>query len=292
MLDKSSFCAILHTNRIVKNKYARVCYIGCVLFLFYEIQGRWKLLKTLETNDWLVMNSIIYKIYTTGDFDAMRTQFLEQIKTVIDFDSADFYLASSNEKENLERPVFLNCDEDLSDIYENMDYSRGIMFSGRSMVYRETDIISDEKRVQTEYYQRVYKPNNWHYALQMIFGRNKHFLGVVTLYRTIGKEDFTYEDVFLMVMLKDHMAYRLSQDRNNQMTSQEKLTLTQAVKTYDLTKREQTILQLLLQGMENTEICDRLSITVNTLKKHILNIYRKLGIRNRVQMFKLIKEKE
>lgn len=292
MLDKSSFCAILHTNRIVKNKYARVCYIGCVLFLFYEIQGRWKLLKTIETNDWLVMNSIIYKIYTTGDFDAMRTQFLEQIKTVIDFDSADFYLASSNEKENLERPVFLNCDEDLSDIYENMDYSRGIMFSGRSMVYRETDIISDEKRVQTEYYQRVYKPNNWHYALQMIFGRNKHFLGVVTLYRTIGKEDFTYEDVFLMDMLKDHMAYRLSQDRNNQMTSQEKLTLTQAVKTYDLTKREQTILQLLLQGMENTEICDRLSITVNTLKKHILNIYRKLGIRNRVQMFKLIKEKE
>lgn len=292
MLDKSSFCAILHTNRIVKNKYARVCYIGCVLFLFYEIQGRWKLLKTLETNDWLVMNSIIYKIYTTGDFDAMRTQFLEQIKTVIDFDSADFYLASSNEKENLERPVFLNCDEDLSDIYENMDYSRGIMFSGRSMVYRETDIISDEKRVQTEYYQRVYKPNNWHYALQMIFGRNKHFLGVVTLYRTIGKEDFTYEDVFLMDMLKDHMAYRLSQDRNNQMTSQEKLTLTQAVKTYDLTKREQTILQLLLQGMENTEICDHLSITVNTLKKHILNIYRKLGIRNRVQMFKLIKEKE
>jgi DNA-binding CsgD family transcriptional regulator len=292
LLDKSSFCAILHTNRIVKNKYARVCYIGCVLFLFYEIQGRWKLLKTLETNDWLVMNSIIYKIYTTGDFDAMRTQFLEQIKTVIDFDSADFYLASSNEKENLERPVFLNCDEDLSDIYENMDYSRGIMFSGRSMVYRETDIISDEKRVQTEYYQRVYKPNNWHYALQMIFGRNKHFLGVVTLYRTIGKEDFTYEDVFLMDMLKDHMAYRLSQDRNNQMTSQEKLTLTQAVKTYDLTKREQTILQLLLQGMENTEICDRLSITVNTLKKHILNIYRKLGIRNRVQMFKLIKEKE
>ena len=173
-----------------------------------------------------------------------------------------------------------------------MDYSRGIMFSGRSMVYRETDIISDEKRVQTEYYQRVYKPNNWHYALQMILGRNNHFLGVVTLYRTIGKEDFTYEDVFLMDMLKDHMAYRLSQDRNNQMTSQEKLTLTQAVKTYDLTKREQTILQLLLQGMENTEICDHLSITVNTLKKHILNIYRKLGIRNRVQMFKLIKEKE
>ena len=244
-------------------------------------------MKNFETNDWLVLNSIIYKIYTTNDFDEMRRQFLEQIKTVIDFDSADFYLASAKEIERLERPVYFNCDEDLSDIYESIDYSRGIMFSGRSMVYRETDIISDEKRVNTEYYRRVYQPNNWHYAMQMIFGRNKSFLGVVTLYRTIGKED-----VFLMDMLKDHMAYRLYQERTHQMTAQEKLTMTEAVRKYNLTKREQTILGLLLQGMENAQICDQLSITVNTLKKHILNIYRKLGIRNRVQMFKLVKEQE
>ena len=42
-------------------------------------------MKNFETNDWLVLNSIIYKIYTTNDFDEMRRQFLEQIKTVIDF---------------------------------------------------------------------------------------------------------------------------------------------------------------------------------------------------------------
>ena len=29
-----------------------------------------------------------------------------------------------------------------------------------------------------------------------------------------------------------------------------------------------------------------------SIKKHILNIYRKLGIRNRVQLFKKIREKE
>jgi len=88
--------------------------------------------KTLETNDWLVMNSIIYKIYTIGDFDAMRTQFLEQIKTVIDFDSADFYLASSGEEYHLKAPVTYHCDEDLSEVYDSIDYSRGIMYSGTS----------------------------------------------------------------------------------------------------------------------------------------------------------------
>lgn len=45
-----------------------------------------------------------------------------------------------------------------------------------------------------------------------------------------------------------------------------------------------------MQGKENPVICEELTISTNTLKKHILNIYRKLGIRNRVQLFKMIRE--
>ena len=47
-----------------------------------------------------------------------------------------------------------------------------------------------------------------------------------------------------------------------------------------------------MDGRDNAAICEELAISVNTLKKHILNIYRKLGIKNRVQLFKMIKEKE
>ena len=85
------------------------------------------------------------------------------------------------------------------------------MYSGKNIVYRETDIISDEMRVKTEYYQKVYKPNNWHYSLQMIMAKDKKFLGVVTLYRNIGKDDFSHDDVFLVDTLKDHLAYMAAQ---------------------------------------------------------------------------------
>ena len=93
-----------------------------------------------------------------------------------DFDSADFYLASYGEEYHLKAPVTYHCDEDLSEVYDSIDYSRGIMYSGKSMVYRETDIISDDMRVKTEYYQKVYKPNNWHYSLQMIMTKERSFL--------------------------------------------------------------------------------------------------------------------
>lgn len=246
----------------------------------------------METSDWLVLNNIIYKIYTTQNLDQMRMNLLEQLKLMVDFDSADFFLAKKNGMQGLENPIFYNCDDDTASQYDVLDYSRGIMYSGKSMVYRETDIISDDKRKQTEYYKKVYCPNNWHYALQMIVAKEKEFLGVITLYRTIGKDDFSYADVFLLDMLKDHLAFRLYQNRENEKPAMNKLSIMEAVEQYYLTKREEMVLRLLMKGVESEIIGEELAISVNTVKKHILNIYRKLGINNRVQLFKLIREKE
>jgi DNA-binding CsgD family transcriptional regulator len=220
----------------------------------------------------------------------MREQLLGLLKMVVDFDSADFHLSANDGSKKLVDPVMYNLDENMSAIYDELDYSRGIMYSGKSIVYRETDIISEEVRLESEYYKKVYVPNNWHYSLQMVLAVNKDFLGVITFYRTIGKENFQYDDIFVLDMLKEHLSYRLYEDRNEEKRNEEKLSIAEAIEKFQLTKREHTILQLLVDGEENESICKQISISVNTLKKHILNIYRKLGISNRVQMFKLIKD--
>lgn len=249
-------------------------------------------MNTLQTNDWLILNSIIYEIYTTADFDCMRKKFLEQMKLLVDFDSADFYLAALDGEERLLSPITYHCDDSLADIYNSMECGKVIMHRGKSIVYRETDIVSDEERVKTEYYEKVYKPNNWHYSLRMIIAYEKEFLGVVTLYRNIGKDDFSHDEVFLVDTLKEHMAYRLWKQKQNRLQFGEKLTVSAATEKFGLTRQEHNILHLLMEGKDNNFICDYLSISINTLKKHILNIYRKLGIRNRVQLFKKIREKE
>ena len=50
-----------------------------------------------------------------------------------------------------------------------------------------------------------------------------------------------------------------------------------------LTEREQNVLYYLVQGYNNSEIGDELSISVHTVKAHLEAIYDKLGVRNRVQ---------
>lgn len=249
-------------------------------------------MNTFETNDWLVLNNIIYKIYTTEDFDLMRQSFIEQIKLMLDFDSADFFLADKNNNYALFKPVVYKCSKHFCLDYDKQDYSGAMMRSGKSMVYRETDIISDEHRVNTDYYKNVHVPNGWHYSLQMVLAYNGEFMGVLTLYRTIGKDNFKYDDIFLMDMLKEHLAYRLHKERGETEKSGGKIFIDEAAEKFSLTKRETEILKMLFEGYENDEISKMLVITVNTLKKHILNIYKKMGINNRVQIFKLLKERK
>lgn len=249
-------------------------------------------MRTLDTNDWILLNSIIYKIYTVENIDEMREQFLEQMKMLIDYDSADFLLASPDGENKLVSPVLFNCEEDMSIAYDEIDYSRGILYSGKTLIYRETDIIDEAKRVETDYYKKVYKTNKWHYSLQMVLARKKEFVGVVTFYRTIGKDDFVYDDIFILDLLKDHLAFRLFQQKKSGDLISEKLTVTAATTKFNLTRREETILRLLMEGRDNSTICESLVISENTLKKHILNLYRKMGINNRVGLFKMIREKE
>lgn len=247
-------------------------------------------MRTIETSDWVILNDIIYDIYTMEDFSDMQFHFLEHMQMILDFDAAVFSLPSREALTAINSFTTLHCDPDLIRKYQSLDYRHGIMYSGKSMVFRDTDIISDEKRLQSEYYRSVYIPNKWSFALQMTLAKSGNFLGAVTFYRRSGKPDFAYFDIFILNMLKDHLSYRLETQLSKEQSGDSRLSLEKAADTYSLTKREVTILELLLKGEETDAICQTLLISPNTLKKHILNIYRKLGINSRSQIFRMIRE--
>lgn len=50
-----------------------------------------------------------------------------------------------------------------------------------------------------------------------------------------------------------------------------------------LTEREQNVILYVAQGFINSEIAEKLHISVHTVKAHLEAIYDKFGVRNRVQ---------
>ncbi len=57
-----------------------------------------------------------------------------------------------------------------------------------------------------------------------------------------------------------------------------------AARTYDLTRREEEILALLLQGRTRSEIARELFVSGDTVKTHIRNLYRKTGVAGKDQL--------
>ena len=57
-----------------------------------------------------------------------------------------------------------------------------------------------------------------------------------------------------------------------------------------LTKRENEIMELLSKGLSYDMVSDNLGISFGTVRKHIENIYRKLGVHNKIEAIKKIND--
>jgi NarL family two-component system response regulator LiaR len=59
-----------------------------------------------------------------------------------------------------------------------------------------------------------------------------------------------------------------------------------------LTERERDVLKAMVDGLNNREIADRLTVSLGTVKFHVSNIFQKLGIDSRVEAVKMAIEQK
>ena len=58
----------------------------------------------------------------------------------------------------------------------------------------------------------------------------------------------------------------------------------------DLSARQREILELVVEGLSNAEIAGRLYLSESTIKQHLRAVYKVLGVRNRTEAAKLMRE--
>ena len=83
---------------------------------------------------------------------------------------------------------------------------------------------------------------------------------------------------------------RLKKDFNIRSGQEEdQLELSDLLFRHEISRREQEIIDKICEGLTNQQISDVLFISLQTVKDHSHNIYRKLGVKNRVQMVNMIR---
>ena len=74
-------------------------------------------------------------------------------------------------------------------------------------------------------------------------------------------------------------------DERNEMVM---ITLEELCNDFNITPRELDVLRLIYQGKDNQEISDELFISINTTKKHVNSIFRKLEVDSRAELLSKI----
>jgi DNA-binding CsgD family transcriptional regulator len=63
------------------------------------------------------------------------------------------------------------------------------------------------------------------------------------------------------------------------------------IKKYSITEKEIEVIELLLAGLTYKQIAEKLYIANKTVDNHIQNIYRKLEVTSKIQLFNLVRSK-
>jgi DNA-binding CsgD family transcriptional regulator len=223
----------------------------------------------------------------------MRTIVLSLLSTLIPNTCASILLSDHTDSSNLLcDPIcfpasFTKMENDYLAI-ENLDYSRWMLFNSKAMIVRDTDLLPEEERIKTTRYQRCYLPYNLHYSVDMSIVDNNQLLGTLSLYRTKEMGDFTDSELFKLNVIGEHLNARFYREFTKEDSGEvSDDILLQLINEYGLTSREAEVLQMVFCDLTNDEIASQLYISPNTLKKHLQNLYRKLGASSRWELMSL-----
>ncbi|MDD2216165.1 MAG: LuxR C-terminal-related transcriptional regulator [Eubacteriales bacterium] len=218
---------------------------------------------------------------------------------MVNFDFADFYLNDTKAvgKILLVDPVVVSRYSqsfnqrfmmEYDKYYGQIDYVKWVFSSQESVVYRDSDLIDHEMRTKSAFYLDYLKPAGLINVAGISIAVNGSCVGAMTLYRTEKNGDFTDRDLYILKQLLPHLQNKFMEEYEEIESIIHKNGFNLLSRIYKLTKREMEITELLYNGKSNNEISHQLSISVNTVKKHISNIFNKLGVDSRSQLINFL----
>lgn len=248
----------------------------------------------MEKNDFLLYNEVVYRIHACRSMEELKPTILAQISLLIPYSYASF-ISVEEDPQTHElihsapycRPAQFESVERAWIAQIDKAYSVWLSHAPESVVIRDSEILEGDRRFSAPSYH-LYRGYDVHECMQMNVVHASKVMGRLSLYRTEKDGLFTDQEAFYLRSLANHInlaCYRCTEGQTERRM--EARDLERLARDFNLTRREEEILGLVFQDMNNEEILQRLTISKNTLLKHLQNLYRKCGVTSRWDLLKL-----
>ena len=243
----------------------------------------------LSQEKWLQINHLTLSMAKLDSVEEIRRVFMEQLNYIIPHKKSFFdlaYMLKGSVK--FFDPLSLNMtQEQLNDYYEkyeDMDYCAWLLPTDEPVIYRDSNIITDSARERTTIYKCWMKPMDIYYSMGSTLFENGILYGSITLFRD-KSEDFSDEEMSILQILTEHITANLSCLYPKGIWKSVSYYCSDNIADkYNISVRENEVIALVFRGFSNKEISDKLFISVNTVKKHMNNIFRRINVSSRAQL--------
>lgn len=249
----------------------------------------------MEKNDFLLFNEITYHIHTCESLDELKRTLLAQLKFIVPYTYSSLIAVEIDPQTKAIRhkdpfclPASFTSLEEAWIARDYQDESLWVSHAPESVVVRSSELLEDERRFGTPIFRELYQQYNIYDTMSMNLTYEHQTMALLTLYRTRADGVFTDQEAFYLRALSNHMNYAYyTKQKGVPEQPRGARTMEELVETYHLTRREEEILGLVFQELNNEEILAQIHVSYHTLLKHLQNIYRKCGVSSRLELWKL-----
>jgi DNA-binding CsgD family transcriptional regulator len=163
--------------------------------------------------------------------------------------------------------------ENFWEIVDEHPLCRHQLAYGDFSATRLSDVVTRRRLVASRIYAEWFRPAGIEAELEAGIARSRTVTRNFVLDRSSG--EFSDRDRAMLELLRPHLAriYDVTAMRRAELGTDDELER--------LSTREREVLELVAAGLTNAAIGERLWISPGTVKKHLENIYAKLGVAGR-----------
>ena len=207
-----------------------------------------------------------------------RKTVLKALSDIFGYTESIFWVP--NKHGDLIDPILNNIEDKVISEYLEFFQPLDVLIPNNLSVRTDThvvkigDVMSLSNFVETNYYKDFLVKHQYIDEIGIYIFNKNHIVGVIGLIRKEGENYFSEQDRNRLRLLIKPIESAFNAYE----------TLSHGNKEEHLTAREREIIQLVKQGFSNKEIGEILFVSINTVKKHLQNLYQKLNVTNRTEL--------
>ncbi len=236
----------------------------------------------LNENMWKQVFNFINKVNSCTSLEEYYSQVLATLKTYIPCDSA--HLISYDQQQQISDITAINIQQKTINNYrENFQELDPIkkQYFNQPRAVKSTLLFDYNQWTRTRYFENFLAINDFYYLCGIDIHGRQQILITISLIRCQNNSDFTAPELLFLNRISPGLSNHILLLKKLSPARLNRASFTTNTKNFRFTTREKEIARLTAAGLSNREISENLYISINTVKKHLQNIYSKTEVKNK-----------